>query len=132
MADQYDRSDADIEGLSEAELERVLKDDTGSKRVRILMRRAEPMIDQLDATYRQYVLGVEDRQPIERRLHLEQTIAAIMYAPKTTTEVKFRFDVLYTRFITFRERWDKMIKDLESGKIQRVTGGKRKVPLKTE
>jgi hypothetical protein len=132
MADHFDAMDSDLEGLSDSDLAKALKDDTGSKRVRILMRRAEPLIEQLDATYRQYVLGVEDIPPNERRLYLDQMITSILYAPKTTTEVKYRFEVLYNRYITFRDRWDRMIKDLEAGKIQRITGGKKNKNFRSE
>ncbi len=131
MADKSEKYDMDLHGMSDAELEQAMLDDTGSKRIRILMRRAEPMIDQLDSSYRQYVLGVDDIPPNERRLALDQLMTSILYAPKTTTEVKFKFEVLHQRYITFRDRWDRMIKDLEAGKIQRVTGAKKARPFRS-
>ena len=36
---------------------------------------------------------------------------------KPNSTYSFRVSSLHTRYITMRERWDKLIRDIESGKI---------------
>jgi hypothetical protein len=90
-----------------------------------LFERAEPMIEQLNNLYQQYVVGVESRPPIERRKQLDQVMMTLQIMGKPMTSHQFRFNTLNARYLTHRDRWDRLMKELESGKIKRVTGPKR-------
>jgi thiamine kinase-like enzyme len=84
-----------------------------------LIARAEPMVEQVNNLYTQFVAGVERLPPLERRKQLEQILAQLQTIHKPNATYSFKVNTLHTRFITMRDRWDKLIKDLESGKIVR-------------
>lgn len=93
--------------------------DSERKQTEELLNRAEPMIEQINNLYGHYVSGLEKRPPNEQRKQLE-TIMTQLLGMKGTAADRFRISSLNTRFTTFRERWDKIMRDLESGKIQRA------------
>ncbi len=90
-----------------------------------LLRRASVTIDQLEHLYRQYAVGVLARPPIEERNRLEQMMAQLSHAIKGTTTDRFRFSGVLQSHSTHKARWDKLLADIESGKIKRVAGPKR-------
>jgi hypothetical protein len=96
-----------------------------STRIDELLRRAEPMIAQLNTLYTMFITGVERLPPLEKRKQLEQIMATLQSTPKPNATYGFRVNTLNTHFLTMRERWDKQIRDVESGKIKRTAGPKR-------
>ena len=73
-------------------------------------QRVEPLIEQLNNLYNQFFAGVERRPPIERRKQLDQLMMSLQLSNKPTPAYQFRFNTLYTSYITHRERWDKLVK----------------------
>ena len=106
----------DIEAARGAGVEKLIE----------LMDRAEPLIEQLNALYQQYITGVESRPPIERRTHLDQVMTALQMMAKPTATYQFRYQSILQSYHTHRERWERLCKDLETGKIRRVAGPKRR------
>lgn len=90
-----------------------------------LLQRAEPLIEQLDHLYGMYFSGAEKLPPLERRKALEQTMTTLQLMNKPTPAAVFRYNSVQSRFAAYKERWDRLLKDLESGKIKRVVGPKR-------
>jgi hypothetical protein len=97
----------------------------GVEKLEELMGRAEPLIDQLNALYQMYIAGVESRPPTERRGHLDQLMVTLGLIAKPNATYQFRYQTILQSYNTQKERWDRMCKDLESGKIKRVTGPRR-------
>lgn len=83
------------------------------------MERAEKLIDQLNNLYRMYSTGIEKLVPIEKRQHLEALMFRIAQAPKSKTELKYRYDALQGKFGTYRDRWERLLRDIEAGRIKR-------------
>jgi hypothetical protein len=94
--------------------------DATSDKLMELFQRAEPLIEQLNNLYNQYLAGVESRPPLERRKILDTTMATLQAMAKPTPAYQFRFTTLNASYVTHRDRWDRLIKDLEMGKIKRV------------
>lgn len=109
------RSSGNTSRTGDAETDKLLE----------LFQRAEPLIEQLNSLYNQYIAGVESRPPRERRKQLDQIMAALQGLAKPTPSYQFRYTTLNASYFTHRDRWDRMCKDLESGKIKRVAGPKR-------
>jgi len=86
-----------------------------------LLQRAEPLIEQLNNLYAIYFAGVEKLPPNERRQQLEALMSQLSVMHKPNPTYRFRVDTLVTRFVTYKDRWDKLLKDLESGKLKRRT-----------
>ena len=84
-----------------------------------LIRRAEVMIEQVHNLYNTYVRGIDSQHPRPRRAQLEQLVNHLMMIPKPTPAYRFKFNSLLGSYNQYRDRWDKMMKDLEDGKIVR-------------
>ena len=99
------------------------KDARGEESVSVkideLLQRAEPMIEQVNSLYQQFVAGVERLPPLERRKQLEQLMGQLQLIQKPNSTYSFRVNTLHTRFVTMRDRWERLIRDIESGKINR-------------
>jgi hypothetical protein len=84
-----------------------------------LMDQAGPLIEQVNHLYNMFFSGAEKKPPIERRKHLEQVMASIQLTSKPTPSIQFRANNLMSGFQTHRDRWDRMLKELEDGKRSR-------------
>jgi len=96
-----------------------------SEKLDDLTHRADTMIEQLNNLYHMFAVGIEKMAPITRRKQLDEIMVAIQMAPKMTPSSLFKTNNIQSRYHTHKERWDKLLKDLESGKVKRVTGPKK-------
>jgi hypothetical protein len=111
---RYDDLEEDEnEGLTDSQIDYV-------KKLAELLERVEPLIYQINSSYNQYIAGAELHPPNERRGQLEQMMNTIMLMSKPTPSYRFRYQSVLGTYNTYRKRWDKLIMDLESGKIKRV------------
>lgn len=88
-----------------------------------LIDRADTLINQLNNLYSMYISGAEKTPPIERRKTLDQMMVTITYTGKPTQALLFQCNNLVSRYTVHKERWDKMVKNLESGKLKKRMGG---------
>lgn len=88
-------------------------------RIEELLDRAEPLIEQLENLYKIYLAGIEKRPPIERRTYLDRTMEMITVMAKPTRALQFRCNTLHARYVTHKDRWDKLLKAYEGGKTRR-------------
>ena len=85
-----------------------------------LVERAEPLIEQVNSLYGMYLSGLEKLPPNERRRQLETLMTQLLQMHKPNSAYKFRIETVNAKFNLFREKWDRIIRDLESGKIKRA------------
>ncbi|MCM2279972.1 MAG: hypothetical protein NDJ89_18015 [Oligoflexia bacterium] len=90
-----------------------------------LMNRAEPMILSVNSSFNMYAAGVEIRPPTERFNQLEQMMLTLTMMAKPTPAYRFRFQNLQSTYNTYKRKWEKLLQDIESGKIKRFAGPKR-------
>ena len=81
-----------------------------------LMEKAQSMIDQVDHLYGMYFAGVEKIPPHQVRSVLDQLMLSLQNQQKSTPAQKFKYTSLASRFQSYRDRWDKKLKDLEKGR----------------
>jgi hypothetical protein len=99
--------------------------ESAGAKIEELIHRAEPLIEQVNNLYAMFTSGVERLPPHEKRKQLEQLMATLQSMAKPNTTYSFRVSTLNTRYVTMRDRWDKLVRDVESGKIKRTAGPKR-------
>lgn len=87
--------------------------------------RVEPLMEQLNTLYNQYKVGLERTPPIQLRKQLDELFAALVYMQKPTAAYLYRYNTLYHRYNSYKEKWDRLVKDVESGKIIRTAGPKK-------
>lgn len=84
-----------------------------------LIENAEILIEQLNNLYNMYAAGVEVMPPVAKRRQLEALMKQMLTMPKTSSALQFRWGSIQARFNVHKDRWDRIIKDLELGKIKR-------------
>lgn len=82
-----------------------------------LISKAEVLVEQVQNLYHMYVSGLERLPPITQRKLLEDISAKILAAPKPTASLSFRAGSFSTKLQTYRDKWDRLMRDVESGKI---------------
>jgi hypothetical protein len=89
-----------------------------SQQLEELMNQAEPMIDQINNLYKMYSTGVERLPPLQKRQQLDSIVTRMGTLPKATQSQRFRFSSFVSRYNTMKDRWERLLKEVESGKIK--------------
>ena len=92
-------------------------------RLEDLIQRATPLVEQVNGLYARYLQGIEKFAPTERRTHLDQLMHTIYALPKPTPAVRFRAEAIFQTYRQYKDKWDRQMRDLESGKIKRRVPG---------
>lgn len=98
---------------------------SGGQQIDELIQKIEPLIEQVNNLYQMFISGIERLPPNEKRKQLEALLHQLQNIPKPNQTYHFRVSTLNAHLSTLRDRWDRLIRDLESGKIRRPTGSKR-------
>jgi hypothetical protein len=85
-----------------------------------LVREIPTVIEQLNHLYSQFISGVVNLPPREVRGRLDQMMVLLTNMAKPTPASRFHFQSVQSSYVTHCERWDKMMRGLESGKVKRV------------
>jgi len=86
-----------------------------------ILGQIDPIVDQISNLYQMYLSGIERLPPIEKRKLLDGHLAQLYSASKSGTASQFRIQAATTKIRTHIDRWDRLMRDLESGKIARRT-----------
>lgn len=126
---QKKEREEELEAEKRAEEEELLKKQgqsnkagaiSGStEKINELIGLAEPMIEQLNNLYNRFLAGAEKIPPNEQRKRLDQLMNTVQIMTKPTGAIQFKCNTLYAHYVSFRDRWDKQMRDLEVGKIRR-------------
>lgn len=84
-----------------------------------LLERAEPLIYAVNASFNNYAQGFELRPPRERFTQLEQMMNTLMMMAKPTPAYRFRFQNVQGTYLAYKKKWDKLVADIESGRVVR-------------
>jgi hypothetical protein len=88
--------------------------------LRLKFEEAEKLIDILQSKYNQFMLGLEHKPPLDMRSKLDRLIAELLRTPKPTQVLTFRWGTLQSSYASHKERWDRGVKAVESGKVKRL------------
>jgi len=83
------------------------------------LHKVDIKINQLKRDYEQYFLGTRKRDPVNLRREVEKILRywGNMHIPNTAA--RFRFNNLNSRFFSFRQRWDRILREIENGTYAR-------------
>jgi len=84
-----------------------------------LLDRIPPMIEQLNNLYNMFFSGAERLPPVERRSLLDAAVIQLTNLPKPTPALVFRATNLLQTYNTNRDRWDRKLRELETGTRKR-------------
>jgi hypothetical protein len=91
-----------------------------SGRLDSLILQAGPLIEVVNQLYIRYGTGEQARPPLEQRQRLDTMIILMQNLAKHSAADRFRFSTINQSYTTHRSRWEKLIQDIETGKIRRV------------
>lgn len=95
---------------------------TDSERLSQLIELAVPLIEQVNQLYIRYASGEQARPPIELRGRLDAMISLMTNISKGSPADRFRFSTILASHQTHKTRWEKLLADVETGKIKRTVG----------
>ena len=73
----------------------------------------------LEIAYEQSFAGVEKREPQKTRAQVEQSLRHLSCQPIFRTATKFRYQQLATRFQSYKQHWDRILRLMDEGKYHR-------------
>jgi hypothetical protein len=73
----------------------------------------EVLLDQTHQLYQHFFVGVEKRPPREKAQLLESKIAELQHSASVITSARFKVNQVVQRHHTFRNLWEKKLKDRE-------------------
>lgn len=83
------------------------------------VRRGEILLEQVQNLYQMYAAGQERTPPVALRKQLDDLCQKIFMAPKPTPAARFQVTQFQAKVAMYQDRWTKLLKDLESGKMKR-------------
>ncbi len=76
-------------------------------------------LKELEVLYEQYFAGLERREPQNRRNLLARRLRHFTNRHIVWTDLKFRYQSLSTRFMTYGQYWDRILRQMDEGKYHR-------------
>ncbi len=84
---------------------------------------------ELEIRYEQYFAGVEKREPYRERTALAKRLRHYTNRRIIQTDLKFRYQGLASRFMSYCHYWDRILRLIEEGKYHRHTARLNKPAL---
>lgn len=83
------------------------------------LQKVDVKLSQLKRDYEQYFLGIRKREPINLRREVEKILRywGNMHIPKAAA--RFRFNTLNARFFSYRQMWERVVREIENGTYKR-------------
>ena len=79
----------------------------------------ESRLKELITSYDQYFIGLDKREPIKQLEELEKLIRRYATTPINNTMYKHRYNNLVARFNTYRQHWNRIVREIEEGRYSR-------------
>lgn len=79
----------------------------------------ESTIRELHMSYEKYFMGIERRPPEQGREALGMILRRLSNRHLAQTDLRFRYQMLATRYHNYCANWDRLMKDIEDGKFVR-------------
>ncbi len=76
-------------------------------------------LKELEVLYEQYFAGLERREPQNRRTLMARRLRQFTNRKIVWTDLKFRYQNLATRFMTYGQYWDRILRLMDEGKYHR-------------
>lgn len=87
----------------------------------IELNRFDNEVDKLKVVFEQYFVGVEKKPPTDRMEALQKELRQkILGVRSTNTAYKFKRQTVEQKFVTLKNYWDRVLKEIEEGTYVRV------------
>lgn len=82
----------------------------------------EQEMRKLEIAYDQYFAGVEKREPVKKREQLARKLRQLTGRHIVQTDIRFRVNALSSRFHTYANYWDRILRLMDEGRFIRGSG----------
>ncbi|MDD2501668.1 MAG: hypothetical protein PHN92_12750 [Geobacter sp.] len=79
----------------------------------------ETRLKELITSYEQYFIGLEKREPLKLAEEVEKLVRRYVGTPITNTMYKHRYNNLVARLNTYRQQWNRIVREIEEGRYSR-------------
>lgn len=79
------------------------------------------LIKELEIHYEQYFAGIERREPYNKRKTIAKRIRHFTNHHIVWTDLKFRYQGIASRFMSYGQYWDRILRLIDEGKYHRHT-----------
>lgn len=79
----------------------------------------ETKLKELVTRYEQYFCGVEKREPLKLLEEVEKEVRRYATSPINNTMYKLRYNNLVARFSSYRQHWNRILREIEEGRYSR-------------
>jgi hypothetical protein len=86
----------------------------------------QQQLKELEIRYEQYFAGVEKREPHRERINLAKRLRQYTNRQIIQTDLKFRYHGLTSRFMSYAQYWDRILRLIDEGKYHRHTAKLKK------
>ncbi|PLY01627.1 MAG: hypothetical protein C0622_06860 [Desulfuromonas sp.] len=76
-------------------------------------------LKELEIRYEQYFTGIERREPQRDRDVIARRLRQFTNRHITCTDLKFRYQSMATRFMTYCRYWDRILREMDEGRYHR-------------
>ena len=76
---------------------------------------------ELEIRYEQYFAGIERREPYNDRKDIARRIRHFTNRPIIRTDMKYRYQGIASRFMSYGQYWDRILRLIDEGKYHRHT-----------
>lgn len=79
----------------------------------------ETRLKELLTRYEQYFIGLEKREPLKLLEEVEKLVRRYATTPINNTMYKYRYNSLVARFNSYRQHWNRTLREIEEGRYSR-------------
>lgn len=83
----------------------------------------EKAVIELKVLYEQYFMKILKREPFKLRMDVERTIRDYAQEPIQNTTLKFKYNTLVARYSSFKQYWNRTLKQIDAGTYVRKGEG---------
>ncbi|WP_020677462.1 MXAN_5187 C-terminal domain-containing protein [Geopsychrobacter electrodiphilus] len=98
------------------------------RKIEKVLNEIQQEMKELEIRYEQYFAGVEKREPQRNRTELAKRIRQLATRPIFQTDIKFRYQSLASRFYSYSQYWDRILRLMDEGKYHRHLSRKPTLP----
>lgn len=81
----------------------------------------QQLIKELEIHYEQYFAGIERREPYNERKDIARRVRLFNHRHIVRTDLKFRYQSIASRFMSYGQYWDRILRLIDEGKYHRHT-----------
>jgi len=96
----------------------MASDDLSRNEIDAKLRELDNELDKLRRNYEQFFVGARERPPRNDRKRVERLVRELEQAQVTNTSQKFRLRSLVQRFSSYRQKWNRIQRQIEEGTYQ--------------